>query len=74
MKWKKVIAPAVITALFVIYYLWFFVMVLAISEIPGWGKFLMGVIPLALAGCMVYVFAERIQEIRSGEEDDLSKY
>jgi hypothetical protein len=31
-------------------------------------------IPLALIGVSVYVLIERIKEIRSGEEDDLSKY
>ena len=37
-------------------------------------KILFGVIPLALIGVVVYVLVERMNEIRSGEEDDLSKY
>lgn len=74
MKWKKMIAPAVITALLVLYYLFFFVLILKMPDIPDWGKVLSGIIPLALAGCMIFVFVERMKEIRSGEEDDLSKY
>jgi hypothetical protein len=31
-------------------------------------------IPLVFVGVCVYVLVERIKEIRSGEEDDLSKY
>ena len=37
-------------------------------------KLLMVIIPLALAGVAFAVTVERVQEIRSGEEDDLSKY
>ena len=45
-----------------------------ISLLDGVWKFLLGVIPLALAAAMIYVCIERIKEIRSGEEDDLGKY
>ena len=34
----------------------------------------MGIISLALAGVVIYVLVERIKEIRSGVEDDLSQY
>jgi hypothetical protein len=37
-------------------------------------KILMIIIPLALAGVAFAVTVERVNEIRSGEEDDLSKY
>lgn len=40
----------------------------------GWVKVLAGGIALALIGVTVFVLKERIQEIRSGEEDDLSQY
>ncbi|MFV0465126.1 MAG: hypothetical protein ACK5ML_03560 [Lachnospiraceae bacterium] len=72
--WKKIIAPVIITSLIVIYYLFYVLMILVIPVIPGIVKLLLGVIPLALIGAMIYVLIERINEIRSGEEDDLSKY
>lgn len=37
-------------------------------------KIIIGIIPAALAGIMIYVAIERIKEIRSGEENDLGKY
>ncbi len=33
-----------------------------------------GIVLLALIGVMIAMLAERIKEIRSGKEDDLSKY
>jgi len=39
-----------------------------------WVKILAGGIALALIGVTIFVLKERIQEIRSGEEDDLSQY
>lgn len=46
------------------------------SAVPlrGFAKLFGFAVPLALMGVAVYVLVERIQEIRSGEEDDLSKY
>lgn len=32
------------------------------------------VVMFAVMGVMLFVLAERIKEIRSGEEDDISKY
>ena len=75
---KKKIAPIVITVLIVLYYLLYFCLV--ISLVPAVLKVVLAVIPAALGGAMIYVcmesfvLAERIKEIRSGEEDDLSKY
>ena len=34
----------------------------------------MAITPAAISGVISFVLAERIKEIRSGEEDDLSKY
>ncbi len=39
-----------------------------------WVKILAGGAAVALLGVTVFVLRERIQEIRSGEEDDLSQY
>lgn len=70
---KKIIAPVVISVLFGLYYIGFFFACMLIP-MPLVAKLLFGLIPLALVGVIIYVLAERIKEIRSGEEDDLSKY
>jgi len=70
----KLVAPCIIAALLMGYFLIYCVIVLCIPEIPGIFKILFAVIPLALLGVTIFVLVERIQEIRSGEEDDLSKY
>lgn len=73
MKKKKLIAPIVITALLVLYLIGF-VTVAFLVDIPLWVKLLGSLIPFALIGVSVFVLVERIQEVRSGEEDDLSQY
>lgn len=70
---KKMIAPIVITVLLVMYYVLYFGILVAVM--PYWPiKLVMGIIPLLLAAGLIVVCVQRIQEIRSGEEDDLSKY
>lgn len=66
------IAPIAITILVVIYYIAYFCLLISLFDTVG--AFLLGIIPLALAVTMIYVCIQRIREIRSGEEDDLSKY
>ena len=44
------------------------------AGIPMIIKFLIATVPIALASVTIYVLLERIEEIRSGEEDDLSQY
>ena len=58
---NKIIAPIIIEAVL-------------IPDLTVILKLLMVIIPLALAGVAFAVTVERVQEIRSGEEDDLSKY
>lgn len=70
---KKMVAPVVITVLLVIYYIAFFLVCL-FMPLALWIKLLFGLVPLLLAGVCIYVLRERINEIRSGEEDDLSQY
>ncbi|MDD4312203.1 MAG: hypothetical protein PHW41_06945 [Eubacteriales bacterium] len=70
---KKMIAPTVITVLLSAYMLTYFFVLLAVP-MPVWVKVLVGLIPLGMLGASVYVFIQRIKEIRSGEEDDLSQY
>lgn len=71
---KKMIAPIIIAVIFILYYGGFAAVCLLMPEVPMGIKLLFGIIPLALVGVMIYVVVTRIKEIRSGEEDDLSKY
>lgn len=71
---KKMIAPVIVTICFVLYYAGIAVLFLAENTISVPMKLLIVVAPLALAGVMIGVLVSRIKEIRSGEEDDLSKY
>ena len=70
---KKMIAPIIVSILFVLYcaaIIW----AIVTDMIPLWGKILAIIIGMGLAGASVYTVYERIKEIRSGVEDDLSKY
>ena len=71
---RKLIAPIVIVLLIVAYYIGFAVLCAAMPGFPLWARFACGLAPLALAGVAVMMLVERIREIRSGEEDDLSQY
>ena len=70
---KKMLAPVLITLVFLLYLaIYGFLVVMASLEEPM--VILMG-IPLVLLGIgMVYTLFARIREIREGEEDDLDNY
>ncbi len=70
---KKLIAPIIIVSIIVFYYVTLG-FELAVLPLPLWGKVLAIFIPAVFAGLSIYVLIQRIKEIRSGEEDDLSKY
>lgn len=70
---KKLIAPIIITIILVIY-LGTFVVTCFFISVPIVWKIIGSLVPLALISVSIYVLMERIKEIRSGEEDDLSKY
>jgi uncharacterized membrane protein (DUF485 family) len=71
---KALVAPIVITILIVLYFIGFIVIALTTNWLPV-GMMIAGVvIPLCLAGVMIYVLVQRVKEIRSGEEDDLGQY
>lgn len=70
---KKMIAPIVIAVIISLYYIGFAAACFLVP-IPIACKLLFGIIPLVLTGVIIYVLIERIQEIRSGVEDDLSQY
>ena len=69
---KKIVAPILITVLLVLYYVVYFAFL--ITLVDGVWKYLLGIFPLAFSAVMIKVCVDRIQEIRSGEEDDLSQY
>ena len=72
MNKKKFITPIIVTVIMIIYFVVYFGFL--ITLIDGIFKYLLGIIPLIFIGVTVFVCVERIKEIRSGEEDDLSKY
>ena len=69
---KKLIAPIIVTVIMVLYYIAYFGFLIAL--IDGIWKWPLGIIPLAFTVVMLKVCIERINEIKKGEEDDLSKY
>ena len=71
---KKMIAPVIITLILLLYYIGFAHVCIFVDGTPLLLQLLGGIIPLLLGGVCIYVLIERIKEIRSGEEDDLSKY
>ena len=72
MNIKKIIAPIIVTVIMVLYFVVYFGFLITVVE--GIWKYLLGIIPFALAEVMVKVCIERINEIKKGEEDDISKY
>ena len=69
---KKLIVPIIVTILMVLYYVVYFGFLISLLE--GVWKYALGIIPLAFSTVMIKVCIERINEIKKGEEDDLSKY
>ena len=69
---KKFIAPIIVSAIMVLYYVVYFGILIAVLD--GIWKWFLGIIPLAFSAVMLKVCIERINEIKKGEEDDLSKY
>ena len=69
---NKMIAPIVISVIIILYYVVYFGILIALLD--GIWKWFLGIIPLAFSAVMLKVCIERINEIKKGEEDDLSKY
>ena len=69
---RKMIAPIIITVIMILYYIAYFGFL--ISLLDGIWKYALGIIPLAFSGVMIYVCVQRINEIKKGEEDDISQY
>ena len=69
---RKMIAPIVITVVMILYYIVYFGFL--ISLFNGIWKYFLGIIPLVFSSSMIYVCIERVNEIKKGEEDDISQY
>ena len=69
---KGYIAPIIVTVILLLYFILYFGVLIVI--LPGVWKYLLLIFPTTFAGILLYVCTQRIKEIRSGEEDDLSKY
>ena len=69
---RKTIAPIVVSAVMILYYVVYFGFLIAL--LPSIWKYVLGIIPLGFSVVMVKVCIERINEIKKGEEDDISKY
>ncbi len=71
---KKMAAPVIITVLTVLYFVGIATCFGFAKDMSLFVKVLFILVPLILSGVMIGVAVSRIREIRSGEEDDLSKY
>jgi len=69
---KKMIAPIVVTIILILYYVVYFGIIAAFLD--GIVKYALGIIPIIFGAIMIKVCIERVNEIKGGEEDDLSKY
>ena len=69
---KKMIAPIVVSVIMILYYVVYFGFL--ITLLPGRWKYVLGIIPFVFSVLILKVCIERINEIRKGEEDDISKY
>lgn len=72
MKKGKIVAPIVITVIMIIYFAVYFGVLIWL--VPGLWKIVLGILPLAFAAAMIYTCIDRIKEIRSEDNDDISKY
>jgi fucose 4-O-acetylase-like acetyltransferase len=73
MRIKKLIAPFIITCIITVLLVYFVIEIVNAPDQLGL-KIMGAIIVLFLLGGSIFVFIERIKEIRSGEEDDLSQY
>jgi len=69
---NKMTAPIVVTVIMVLYYVIYFGFLITLLD--GIWKYALGIIPIIFSAVTVKVCIERINEIKKGEEDDISKY
>lgn len=71
---KKLIVPIVITSIMVLFFIGLAFEFIFAKGLPLWITIIGFLIQLLLAVISIFMLIERIKEIRSGEEDDLSEY
>ena len=69
---KQMTAPIVITVLLILYYCVYFGVLIALLD--GFWKYVLGVVPVLVTILLIKVCLERIDEIKKGENNDLSQY
>ena len=69
---KQMTAPIVITVLLILYYCVYFGVLIALLD--GFWKYVLGVVPVLVTILLIKVCLERIDEIKKGEDNDLSQY
>ena len=69
---RKMIAPIVVTVIIIAYYALYFGVLM--SLLTGVWRVVVGVAPLIFSALTLGVCIERINEIKKGEDDDISKY
>ena len=69
---KKFVAPIIITVIMVLYYVVYFGFLITLLE--GIWRYVLAIVPIAFSVITVKVCIERMNEIKKGEEDDLSQY
>lgn len=74
MNKRKLVAPVVVTVLLCLWLVGWMGLFWSEPLLPLAVKVVGAVVPAAFIGVSIYVLAERIKEIRSGEEDDLDNY
>ena len=69
---KKIVAPIIVTIITIIYFILYFSFLIYL--LSGIWKYILAIFPLAFSILIIIVCIERINEIKKGEEDDISKY
>ncbi len=71
---SRKIAPIVVGIVMVIYFIVYFGFIVSVTNFNLVVFVIGGVITLALTITLIHVIIQRMNEIESGEEDDISKY
>ena len=70
---KKMILPLLFALLFIAFIV-FYAIAISSTAAPLLLKWGIGILILAIAATMIYVFIQRVKEFKEEEKDDLSKY
>ena len=71
---KRIIAPVIVTIVLVLIQIGYAYLILGGRFLPFAWELIIEAVFLGLIATTIYELIQRIKEIRSGEEDDLSKY